>query len=243
MRLGSYPAPPAVLNGMALLLDFDGTLVDIAATPGQVIVPDGLVADLTRLSGALGGAIAIVSGRPIAELDALLAPMRLAAAGEHGAAIRNAPDAATMRPALPVLPPVWREVAAECAHARPGVVVEQKAAGLVLHYRLAPGAGPMLRQRLMQLLEEDSDFEIMEATAAWEVRPRGIDKGRAVRCLMRHAPFRGRVPLYIGDDVTDEDGMAAARALGGLGLRVQESFGNAAGVRAWLGRMAHGMPA
>ena len=222
----------------ALLLDFDGTLVDIAATPASVSVPPTLLRDLGALHERLNGALAVVSGRPVGELDALLAPLRLPAAGEHGAAIRTAPAAEPLRPRLPAVPPAWREAADDLARAMPGVLVEQKPGGFVLHYRLAPAAGPALHDALSRLVGGAPGFEIMPAAAAWEVRPRGIDKGEAVRALMQAAPFRGRRPIFIGDDVTDEDGIAAACALGGAGLRVPDAFGDAAGVRAWLAALA-----
>jgi trehalose 6-phosphate phosphatase len=118
------------------------------------------------------------------------------------------------------------------------VLLERKAHGFVLHYRMAPAAGPMLRMALDCMLAGHDRFTIMSAQMAWEVKPVGADKGTAVTALMAQSPFVGRVPVYIGDDVTDEDGMRAARALGGLGWRVQDVFTDAAGVRAWLARTA-----
>ena len=104
----------------------------------------------------------------------------------------------------------------------------------MLHFRRAPTAGPALEAAATAILSAHPDFMLMAANMAWEVKPRAADKGEAVRALMAQAPFAGRVPVYIGDDVTDEDGMRAARALGGLGLRMQEAFGTPAAVRGWL---------
>ena len=188
----------------------------------------------------MDGAVALVSGRPIEELDALLAPLRLAAAGEHGAAIRTAANLPSTRPPLPAVPRSWRDVAEGLVRDHPGVLVEHKAAGLVLHYRLVPAAGAVLRDVLERLVADAPAFEVMSAARAWEVRPRGIDKGMAVRTLMQAPAFRDRLPVFIGDDVTDEDGIAAAAAMGGIGLRVADAFGDAAGVRAWLGQLASG---
>lgn len=232
--------PFDLLTEAALLLDFDGTLVDIAPTPADVTVTHGLRNALQRLVTEMGGALAVVSGRPIEELDALLAPLRLAAAGEHGAAIRAAANLPSTRPRLPILPGHWRDTVDGLARAHPGVIIEHKAAGLVLHYRLAPAAGALLRDSLERLVAGAADFEVLPAAAAWEVRPRGIDKGLAVRTLMQAPAFRDRLPVFIGDDVTDEDGIAAAIAMGGVGLRVADAFGDAAGVRAWLGQLASG---
>jgi trehalose 6-phosphate phosphatase len=137
-----------------------------------------------------------------------------------------------------VVPQPWQDAARGWAAATPGVLLEPKHAGFVLHYRLAPAEGPRLQAALQDLLAGSATHEILAAACAWEVRPRGIHKGEAVRRLMQSPAFQGRRPWFIGDDVTDEDGIAAARALGGEGLRVPERFGSAAGVRAWLARLA-----
>lgn len=222
----------------ALLLDLDGTLLDIAPTPAAVVVAPGLLDALRGLRRALGNAVAVVSGRPVEQVEALLDSAPYAVAGEHGGAIRHAPGAALERPDLPALPPGWVERAERVAAGIDGVLLERKAHGFVLHYRLAPAAGLALRQALTTILDGAADFTVMPALMAWEVKPNAADKGRAVHRLMARPPFVGRVPVYVGDDVTDEDGMRAARQLGGLGLRVQDCFGDAAGVRAWLGALA-----
>lgn len=116
--------------------------------------------------------------------------------------------------------------------------MERKAHGFVLHYRAAPALGPVLGDAMAALVAGSDRFVIVPARKAWELRPRGADKGTAVEALMRGAPFAGRVPVFIGDDVTDEDGMAAVRRLGGVGLRVAEAFGAPAGVRAWVQKAA-----
>ncbi len=219
----------------AYLLDFDGTLVDIAPAPDLVRVAPGLGGDLRRLRGLCGDAVAIVTGRPIAQVDALLPGAAFAIAGEHGTALRHAPDGPVMMSDLPNVPPHWLDRAAALAGAYPGAVVEHKRHGFVLHFRAVPDAGPVLRAGLDGLQAEcPGVYDLMAAKMAWEVRPAGIDKGSAVRALMARAPFMGRVPIFVGDDVTDEDGMAAARALGGFGLFVPEVFGDPEGVRNWL---------
>jgi trehalose 6-phosphate phosphatase len=181
----------------------------------------------------------VVSWRPIGQIEALLESVPYAVAGEHGGAIRHAPGAAAERPDLPAVPAGWVARAERLAAGWPGVLLERKAHGLVLHYRLEPAAGPALHQALLSMLDGDAAlFTLMPAHMAWEVKPRAADKGKAVQRLMARPPFAGRVPLYVGDDVTDEDGMRAAREMGGTGLRVQEVFGDAAGVRAWLHALA-----
>ncbi len=125
------------------------------------------------------------------------------------------------------------------AAAHPGVLLEQKQRGFVLHYRAVPAQGDAMRAAAERLIADVADrFQLRPALMAWEVRPRGADKGSAVRALAASAPFQGRKPIFIGDDVTDEDGMAVARELGGAGLQVAEWFGSAGGVRAWLAASA-----
>ena len=226
----------------ALLLDLDGTLLDIAPAPDLVRVPDGLADTLQRLRNHLGGALAVVTGRPIAQVDALLPGVPYAVAGEHGGAIRHAPGAPILRASLPDPPVEWVVAAAGIVEAHPGAMLEQKQRGFVFHYRAAPALGPALRDAALALIAPGRDrFGLMEASMAWEVRPRGVDKGSAVAALMAEAPFAGRRPVFIGDDVTDEDGMRAARAMGGAGLRVQDAFGTPDGVRAWLARCAYAL--
>jgi trehalose 6-phosphate phosphatase len=221
----------------ALLLDLDGTLLDIAPTPDSVIVPPDLVPTLTALRDALDGALAIVTGRAIDVLDGFLG-VPFAAAGEHGGAIRHAPGGVVERKPLPSPPGSWLAQADALAASWPGALLECKARGFALHYRLAPEAGPLFESALRLMLGDDPAFQLLEGSMTWEVRPAGVDKGSAVAALMGRAPFAGRLPLFIGDDVTDEDGMRVARAMGGAGLRVAPAFGSPAGVRAWLGRAA-----
>ena len=224
--------PPLVRT--ALLLDLDGTLLDIAPTPDGVMVPPGLTETLRGLPHRLDGALAIVTGRPIEIVDSLLDDAVPAVAGEHGGAMRPARDAPVERPFLKPPPEAWLTRAAALAANHPGVLLERKARGFGLHFRLAPEAGPAIHADLTALLAGSADFEVMQGLMLWEVRPRGVDKGHAVTSLMRLPRFHGRLPVFIGDDVTDEDGMRAACAMGGNGLRVQDWFGGPAGVRAWL---------
>jgi trehalose 6-phosphate phosphatase len=232
---------PIAPDHMALFLDFDGTLVEIAPTPDRVVVPPWLPGLLQRLAARLGGALAVVSGRPLRQLDALL-PVPLAMAGDHGATLRPAPDAEPEAQPLPVPPAEWLARIAALAAAHPGALVETKAHGFVLHYRLAPEAGPPARALLDELITDNRDFVLMPARMAWEVKPSAVSKATAVAGLMARAPFAGRVPVFIGDDVTDEAGMAAARAAGGIGLRLQDAFGTPAGLRDWLARLAAATP-
>jgi trehalose 6-phosphate phosphatase len=242
-RLATQDLPS--FDRAALLLDLDGTLLDIAPAPDKVVVPPGLTETLHNVRDLLGGALAVVTGRPIAQVDALLGDAPHAIAGEHGGARRHAPDAAIERPALPSPPAAWRDAAARIVAAHPGALLEHKERGFVLHYRAAPDHGPALREAVEALTASSTDFLIMAAHMAWEVRPCGTDKGRALRSLMDRPPFAGRLPVFVGDDVTDEDAISAARALGGTGFRVDTAFGSPGGVRAWLDAIVHarGWPA
>ncbi len=246
MPLIAAPPTPGLPPNAALLLDLDGTLLDIAATPDSVVVPPDLPRSLRALRAMLGDAVAVVTGRPVEQIDALLPGVPYAVAGEHGGAIRHAPGGALERANLPAPPDAWRAQAERVAAGYSGVMIEEKARGFVLHYRAMPEIGPVLRQAMLSIMADpnrdpdDAPFELMRAHMAWEVKPRGADKGLAVRHIMSRAPFTGRTPIYVGDDVTDEDGIRVARTAGGEGYRVQEVFGDPAGVRAWLARLAEG---
>jgi trehalose 6-phosphate phosphatase len=227
------PALPAIERA-ALLLDLDGTLLDIAPTPDAVMVPPGLPDVLRTLRGLLGDAVAVVTGRPVETVERLLGDAVYAVAGEHGGAIRYSPSGRLGRPPLPPVPDAWLEVAERLAAAHPGALLERKARGFALHYRAVPSVGLLFRERLMELLKDSAEFELLAGHMIWEDRPRGINKGKAVTDLMERAPFRGRLPVFIGDDETDKDGIAAVQSLGGTGLWVPDLFGDAAGVRVWL---------
>jgi trehalose 6-phosphate phosphatase len=218
----------------ALLLDMDGTLIDLAPTPDAVIVPAGLPEALTTLRGALGGALAIVTGRPIETVDRLFGDAPGAVAGEHGGAIRHGVGEAVERLDLPSPPASWLDAAETLVRSFPGALLERKARGFALHYRQAPEARQVFHSALMALLATEPGFELHPAHMLWEVRPLGADKGGAVTALMQRAPFAQRLPVFIGDDVTDEDGMREARRLGGAGYRVDAVFRDPAGVRFWL---------
>ncbi|WP_439596944.1 trehalose-phosphatase [Falsiroseomonas sp.] len=227
-------ALPTAPEHAALFLDFDGTLVEIAERPDAVVVPAELPRMLERLANQLDGALAIVSGRPLAELDHLL-PVAIAKAGSHGAELRPLPDGGTEGPALPSPPAAWRARADLLLQSFPNAFIEDKTHGFVLHFRQAPEAGPAARALLESLVAEAPDsFALLPARMAWEVTPRGANKGTAVASLMARHPFAGRVPVFVGDDVTDEAGMAVARAAGGLGLRLQDVFGTPDVFRGWL---------
>ena len=218
----------------ALMLDMDGTLVDLAPTPDAVTVAPGLPDTLATLRNSLNGALAIVTGRPIETVDRLFGPAVAAVAGEHGGAIRHAAEQEVERPDLPEPPADWLSRAEALVQSHPGALLERKSRGFALHYRLAPEARQVFHKALRSMVDSLPAFQLLPAHMLWEVRPIGADKGGAVAALMRRAPFAGRRPIFIGDDVTDEDGMRECRKLGGAGYRVDAVFGDTNGVRAWL---------
>lgn len=231
----------------ALFLDVDGTLLDIAATPDAVVVPETLTDLLASLQYALDGALALVSGRPIAELDRLFAPLALPAAGQHGAELRLGPgEPVRRRGSMPDVAPVTARL--EAFAARRGILVERKGMSVAAHYRAAPERETELRAFLEDLLHEQSSsgFEVLPAKMAFEVKPRGFNKRSAVEAFLRVEPFTGRLPVFIGDDRTDEDGFAAVRAHGGHAIRVGTvpaagifwTVASPQALRAWLTRVA-----
>lgn len=231
---------PEIEAGWALFLDLDGTLLDIAPTPDSVRVPAGLIETLADLRQRLGGALAIVTGRARDTVDGLLAPLAPAGGFGHGAELRDAGGRVVEIPALPAVPAGWVARLLRQSADWQGVVLERKPHGLALHYRNAPTRREDVFDALVALLaEDDGGFELLPAQMAFEIRPRLANKGRAVEALMDAAPFRGRRPIFVGDDVTDEAGMDAARRQGGLGLRVGRDFpGGPREVRAWIARAA-----
>ncbi len=235
--------PPDLDRTSALFLDVDGTLVEIAATPEAVVVAPGLPGLLAQLHGLLDGAVAIVSGRPLSQIDELLHPFAGSAAGEHGVAIRFGDGTLEEAPARVAVPDDWREALTATAARWPGVRVEPKPHGVTVHYRLAPERANEVWRAVRALVPEDDPwFRLLPAREAVEIGLRAASKGQAVARLMKQAAFQGRRPVYVGDDFTDEAGISAAMELGGIGLRVGEAFGgDPARVRAWLKRGAERM--
>ena len=217
-------APPAYLDGAAwaLFLDLDGTLIELATTPDAVVVPRKLRGILSACAEAFDGAVAIVSGRPIAALDALLDPLRLPAAGLHGLELRM-PDGTLEQVArraagLAGLRARFLSLAREDAR----LVVEDKGSSLALHFRRAPERERELRELVAGAATGHDGHHVMHGKMVLEVRPSHADKGTAIVRLLAMPPFAGRRPIFAGDDITDEDGFAAVNRLGGISLKVGE---------------------
>ncbi|MFC0679882.1 trehalose-phosphatase [Lysobacter korlensis] len=238
------PAPPALSTDWALFLDVDGSLLDFAATPDAVHVPDDLVDALSGLRDALDGALALVSGRSLQQLDDLFSPLRLPGAGLHGLQLRETPGA-TVESAPP--PPGLDEIRQQgeaIAARHPGALVEDKGATLAFHWRAsgASAAAPEFEALAESALATLPHYRMQPGNHVLELRPDGFDKGGAIRHLLETDRFRGRTPVFIGDDLTDEHGFEAVNDLGGIAVLVGTRTPTAAGfcietptaLRAWL---------
>ncbi|MCH8684906.1 trehalose-phosphatase [Pedomonas mirosovicensis] len=224
---------------ISLFLDLDGTLIDIAPRPDAVHVPDDLVTLLGRLQQRLGGAVAVISGRPLTDLSRLLPRCPVPLVAEHGAIFKLPPGYQFKLGARYCVPEAMAAFVRGALGALDGVIIEEKQSCLTVHFRLAPEQKPVVKAALERAIDRWPTFRISEAKMALELRPRGLDKGTAVRRLMRFSPFQGRKPIFIGDDVTDEDGIRACLLLGGRGMRVPQDFGGGpSSVREWLWRIA-----
>ena len=204
-----------------LFLDVDGTLLEIAPTPDAVQVEDSLKSLLLRVRDALDGAVALVSGRPLEQLDALFAPERWPAAGLHGLERRGAdrrirvaaPPAATLAHA--------RVALADLARRSPGTLIEDKGRSLAIHYRAVPALEPWLRREVKQIAARlGDDFHVLEGNRVLEVKPSAATKADAIRAFLAEPPFAGRRPMFVGDDITDLDGFAAVERAGGISVAV-----------------------
>jgi len=231
---------PEIERHWALFLDLDGTLLDIAAAPDEVVIPFQLTDALARVGAALDGALAVVSGRSLGEVDRLLNPLRLPVAAEHGALIRLPSGALEKVPETRRPPRLWGEQLRDATSGWSGILIEEKTYSVAVHYRLAAHRKSAVRQLAMSLVRTAPErFELLAAKDAFEIRPKGITKAHAVAMLMNQEPFCARQPVFVGDDVTDEDGMEVAVRLGGLGLNVGAVFeGQPLAVRDWLKRAA-----
>ena len=235
------PEPPP--ENACLFLDVDGTLIDIAPTPESVVVPAKLIGDLVRAEERLGGALALVSGRTIADLDRLFAPLKLKASGVHGSEFRFGKDPKRLWIKAAALPAEgWIALSALLA-SFPRVFAENKLYSYAVHFRAAPELASRLRIALERFLAErpDIDLEILDGHCVYDLKRPGIDKGAAIQHFMAIPPFLGRRPVFIGDDVTDAPGFHTVRELGGQAYSVRDvlpevtgTFADPSAVRSWL---------
>lgn len=239
----SQPEFPADLSDLALFLDVDGTLIDIAPSPDLVVIPPKLVPLIERLSHRLGGALALVTGREIGVVDTMFSPLKLSVAGVHGAELRLPDGTLKGTPPHPELPRIIEEFKAFAAE-HEGLLVEAKGRAAAVHYRLNPALGEEVEAFVREVVESGAaGLEIQPGKMVVEVRPAKIDKGRAIAVFLETEPYIGRTPLVIGDDWTDEPGFRTANARGGRSIRVgrdkrpteaNESLADPEAVRRWL---------
>jgi trehalose 6-phosphate phosphatase len=229
----------AIAPNDALFLDIDGTLLEIAETPGLVVVPPDLPGRLSALRARLGGALAMISGRDLASIDRFF-PERLAAAAEHGAIIRDSAGQVHEVTGRPAAYEHWLAVLQMAAKTMPGVLIEPKTRGIAIHFRQAPQSAEAIKILATRLMAEAGpDAVLLPAHMAYELRAAGATKDAALNWFMREPPFAGKKPIFVGDDTTDEPAIALATALGGAGLHVHRDFGGSvAAVRAWLAAAA-----
>lgn len=239
--------PPIATSAFSLFLDVDGTLLDIAARPDGVVVPGSLRDAIAALDRQSHGAIALVSGRTISDIDHLFAPLRLRASGVHGAEMRFDPHGAIHLSDQHLLQPTAIEVLRAIAGRYEGTLLEDKRFSVAIHYRATPASGPALREDLEGFLEsaEGQGCRLLPGHMVFEVKRVGFDKGVAIATFQERVPFAGRQPIFIGDDVTDLPGFEQALAHGGLAYSVTTPrtgvsghFPDPQSVRTWLAKMA-----
>jgi trehalose 6-phosphate phosphatase len=221
----TVPVPRALvphLSESAILLDIDGTLLDLAPTPREVWVPPGLAKTLNRLLARTNGALALVSGRSLNDIDLIFAPEQFPAVGGHGAEMRIAGDSEAVATHAPPMDKELKRRLAAIARLSPGILLEDKGYSLALHYRLAPHAEKAI-YAAVSLIRADlpnAPIEVLPGKCVCEIKHSGFTKASGVRELMTHAPFKGRKPFFIGDDVTDETVFAIMPDLDGIAFSV-----------------------
>lgn len=234
------------LQSSALLLDIDGTILDIAATPFAVRVPSYLKHALARLAELSGGALALVSGRAIADIDRLFAPLQVAAVGGHGAEIRL-PGSQRERCFDRQIDDRIKTFVATFARGIEGVLFEDKVYSIALHFRFAPEHADLIHDTMAAAIAgyPPGTFELLAGKDVWELKSAHFNKGTGIRALMQHPPFKGRRPVFVGDDVSDEAGCAVLPKFNGLGFWVGHEVAGLAGwfrtpadVRQWLCHLA-----
>lgn len=239
------PPNPAIHGGeYAFFFDVDGTLAEICPEPDAVTIPASVRNNLHALSAACDGAVALISGRPIEQLDGLVVPLTFPAAGVHGAELRDSAGN-VRRVALPeAIAKPLQQMLEQGMAALPGTLLEAKGMAFALHYRQAT----QYQQQVLALAEAAvatfPELMLQRGKCVAEIKPRGNDKGAAIAEFMQQAPFAGRTPVFVGDDLTDEKGFQAVNALHGITVKVGEGSSHAryrlasvADVYAWLAQI------
>jgi trehalose 6-phosphate phosphatase len=250
-RRDPLPPPPLPDAGMrwAIFLDVDGTLLDFADDPLAVRPHAALLGLLHALHRKLDGALALVSGRELADLDRLFAAPHWAAAGLHGLQLRHADGSRRDFAVAPAQQAHMHDAAHTLAARFDGVQLEDKQAAIALHCRRAPAQLPALHEAAIAVMRHLPGYELQPGNLVLEFKPVGMDKGRAVLELLQRAPFAGRRPVYLGDDLTDEHAFASINTRDGLSVRIgmrepsQATFTlpGPAAAEAWLTRVLHAL--
>lgn len=241
--LPAPPWPPAdTAPSWAFFLDIDGTLLEYADRPGAVCVEGALASTLVRLHRATDGAMALISGRAVSDVDALFAPLVVPAAGQHGAERRSADGTHHRHPTLAEALRPAAEALAGFAGRHPGVFLEDKGMSVALHFRLRPELRDRVAREVSRVAETLGDaWAVQAGRLVLEIRPGGRDKGVAIAEFFAEPPFAGRVAVFVGDDLTDEHGFRMVNRLGGLSVKVGAGgtaarwrLHDSAAVRRWL---------
>ncbi len=242
-RMQPQPPPPAL--DWCLFLDVDGTLVELTDTPSETRADPHINSLLREIAERLGGAVALVSGRRIETLDQMFAPLKLPAAGLHGVERRRADGTIQGASFIDSQLDAARAALRALVAAHPGTLLEDKDRTIGLHFRLAPQFEPALREAVAAIAKPlGSNYHIQGGKMLFEIKPRGFSKATAIQAFMKEAPFNGRRPVFVGDDLTDQDGFGMVEAHGGIsvgvGDRVRGQFylADVASVRAWLRQIA-----
>lgn len=245
----AVPVPRSLmphLSESAILLDIDGTLLDLAPTPREVWVPPGLAKTLNRLHERTQGALALVSGRSLNDIDLIFAPEQFPVVGGHGAEMRVSVDSESVATHAPPMDKELKRRLAAIAKLSPGILLEDKGYSLALHYRLAPHAEKAIYEAVSLIRADlpNAPIEVLPGKCVCEIKHSGFTKATGVLELMAHEPFKGRRPIFIGDDVTDESVFAIMPDLKGLAFSVGRRSKGVAGhfdepgdVRAWLSHL------
>lgn len=239
------PAPPPSLD-WCVFLDVDGTLIDFTDTPFDSQVSEELKSRLSRVSERLDGALALVSGRSILCLDHLFSPLRLPSAGLHGVERRQASGALHGASFTDSRLDHARTALNDLVATHPGTLLEDKGRTIAVHYRLAPQVESLVRAAVMAIAADlGNSYHVQGGSMMLEIKPRGFTKGGAIEAFLQEAPFSGRRPVFVGDDLTDLDGFRVVETLGGISIGVGERvqgqyyFDTPAAVNLWLDSIAN----
>ncbi|RJT23633.1 trehalose-phosphatase [Buttiauxella izardii] len=236
--------PPLLSGNLAFFFDLDGTLAEIKPHPDQVYIPAAVRTLLQKMSVMSDGALALISGRSMAELDKLATPFHFPLAGVHGAERRDINDKTHIVTLPEPMVAALHQYLNDALTLLPGTELEPKGMAFALHYRQAPEAKEAIFALAQEMIQRYPELALQPGKCVVELKPLGIDKGAAIRAFMQEAPFAGRTPVFIGDDLTDEAGFKQVNALGGLTIKVgsgetiaNHRLANVRMVYHWLGKL------